>query len=77
MSIRFNIGDHHIRNFDNVVEWMNQNIGLIEEDKTWFWDTEVYKEWCKNSEQMVERHREGIRIWRDCPAVSLAIWKWS
>ena len=60
MSIRFNIGDHHIRNFDTVAEWMNQNIGLIEEDKTWFWDTEVYEEWCKNSKQMVERPREGI-----------------
>ena len=75
MSVRFNIRNQRTR-FNIIVDWMNENIGLIEENKTWFWDHEVYKEWCNNSHQLIEKHREGIRIWKDCPAVSMAIIKW-
>ena len=77
MSIRFNLNRQDLRSLDDIVHWMNQHIGLIEENKTWFWDTEVYKEYCENSQQLVERHREGIRIWKDCSATSMAIIQWS
>jgi hypothetical protein len=76
MSIRFNLGNQRA-SLETIYKWMNQNIGLIEEDKTWFWDTDIYQEWCDNSQQIVDRHREGIRIWKDCPAISLAIINWS
>jgi len=76
MSVRFNLKKQRLR-LSEIAKWMNTHIGPIEENKTWFWDGEVYEEWCNNSRQIVERHREGIRIWKDCPAVSMAIIKWS
>ena len=75
MSIRFNLGTQRPP-LDAIAKWMNKHIGMIEEGETWFWSIEIYKEYCELSKQMVERHREGIRIWKDCSAVSLAIIKW-
>jgi len=69
MSVRFNIKDDYKAQHE-IALWMNKHIGLIEEDKTWFWDTE------QDSEEHVGRCREGIRIWKDVPAVSFAIIKW-
>lgn len=75
MSIRFNFREQRLSPSE-IAKWMNTHIGPIEEDKTWFWDHEVYEEWCDYSRQMIAKHREGIRIWKDCPAVSMAIIKW-
>lgn len=67
MSLRFNI-TNNVREQQEIALWMNKHIGLQEEGKTWFWSTELDREGI--------RVREGIRIWKDVPAVSLAIIKW-
>ena len=77
MSIRFNLKNRNLRLRREIVQWMNENIGPIEENKTWFWSVECYKEWCNNSHRMVDKAKEGIRIWKDCPEVTIAIMKWA
>jgi hypothetical protein len=75
--MRFDIDMKKHRRHHDIAVWMNQNIGPIEEGVTWFWSTRDYKEYNPNTNQLEDKATEGIEIWKDCPANTLAVLKFS
>ena len=63
--------------YNEIANWMNENIGPIEEGVTWFWS-------CGDPYSTVDCHGntiwkdggEGIEIWRGSPIQVFAAIKW-
>jgi hypothetical protein len=62
-----------------VAKWMNEHIGPMEENITWFWSHGDYYEepspYYKNG-VLQKLKPEGVNIWKDCPEQFLAALKW-
>ena len=77
MSIRFDIDRTKHRRLHDIALWMNSNIGFIEEGLTWFWSSRDYTEYNPYTKKMEDKIQEGIEIWKDCPATTMAVIKFS
>ena len=63
--------------YNEIANWMNENIGPIEEGVTWFWS-------CGDPYSTVDCHGntiwkdggEGIKIWKESPIQVFAAIKW-
>ena len=75
--MRFDIDRKKHRRLHDIAVWMNNNIGLIEEGVTRFWSCRDYKEYNPNTNQLEDKAVEGIEIWKDCPAKTMAFIKFS
>lgn len=68
-------------NRSEIYNWMNQHIGPMCDEgkhKTWFWSTgDVYKQRNRYGQWEEKIKPEGIIIWKNCPAKTMAILKWS
>lgn len=78
MSVRFELKKGFNRS--EVGKWMTQHFGRPcdeGENKTWFWSSgDVFKQRNHYGQWEEKATPEGVRIWKDCPAVTMAIVRW-
>jgi hypothetical protein len=73
MSVRFDIDESSLY---DIGAWMTEKFGPPLEGVTWFWCHRLIKKRDGQGNECTSCI-EGIRIWKDCANVSIAVIKWA